>query len=69
VARGPSKVRQSDLTKALRAFRYSGLAVTSVEIDSETGKITIRSGAPIDANEDVATLAMKKWLAENKEED
>jgi hypothetical protein len=40
--RGPSRLRRSDLTKALRAFADAGLRVTAVEIDTATGKITMK---------------------------
>jgi hypothetical protein len=61
------------LTKALRTFRSNGLAVASVEIDSETGKITIRSsvveGTPIASEEERATRALNEWLVEKNNEE
>jgi len=69
MARAPSKVRHSDVRKALRAFQQAGLLVGRVEIEPETGKITVFTDAPEDptlSSEARADRALTKWLAQDK---
>ena len=40
--RSLSRLRRSDLTKALGAFVDAGLSLTAVEIDTAIGKITMK---------------------------
>jgi hypothetical protein len=59
--RRPPLVKQHDLTRALRAAGAAGLTVTRVEIDPQTGRIIIGTGA----GEIVSGNDLDKWLADN----
>jgi len=63
VPRRLATFRQHDLTRALRAARVAGLAVSGYEIDSITGKITIKIGTTTEP----AQSALEKWLSKHPE--
>jgi hypothetical protein len=59
-----SKVRQNDLTRALKAAIAAGLEIAAVEIDP-TGKIVIMTGA----NEPAAPKnALDKWMTKHADQ-
>lgn len=43
MTRVSSNVRQQDVTRALRAARAAGLAISGFEVDPATGKITVNT--------------------------
>lgn len=45
MSRTTSIIRQHDLTRALRAARAAGLAVSGFEVDAVTGKITVNTAS------------------------
>jgi hypothetical protein len=48
--RGPSRFRQGDVTKAVKAAKAAGVDVARIEVSSD-GKIAIITGKPGEANE------------------
>ncbi len=44
--RGSCNIRQSDITKAIKAAKDAGLSIARYEIDSRTGKIVVVPGSP-----------------------
>jgi len=57
--RRPATFRQSDLKRALRAAKDSGVEVERIEIDPATGKICIIVKGAADADAD---SALDSWL-------
>jgi hypothetical protein len=47
--RGPSKVKQTEMTKAVKATLAAGLPVRGIDVDPATGKITVMVGEPVEA--------------------
>jgi hypothetical protein len=43
MSRSPARFKQSDVTRALRAAKAAGLAVSGYEVDPVTGKIIVKT--------------------------
>ena len=69
--RPPSRFRQSDLTKALKAAAAAGLHVAGYKIDPQTGKIEVVTASPAaqDSNAPVDELdrELQDWEARHGE--
>jgi hypothetical protein len=63
MARKRSAVRQTDLTRYLRAFKNAGIDVARAEIDTVAGKVVIFSMAAVASQQPVG--ALDEWMAKN----
>lgn len=66
-----ARKRNSSLERVLLAIRGCELKISSIEINSENGNITIRiesnENATPDFEEKMATQALNEWLAKNED--
>jgi hypothetical protein len=61
MANRPTKFRQADLKRALRAAKGAGLEVKQVELDPVTGRIIIKTGAET-GKETQTSNPLDSWL-------
>lgn len=66
MARGPSRFRQTDLVRAIRATKAAGEEVSRIEVDS-AGRLRIILAKPADAPSDRATIYPEPDLIPGKE--
>ena len=65
MSRGPSTFKQQDVTRALRATRAAGVAVSRIEIDRD-GKIVIVTGTQSEpTTEDVLDKELAEFEAQH----
>jgi hypothetical protein len=60
--RSTSKFKKTDVTRAAKAVLAAGVAISGIEIEPATGKITITTGGSSGAEK---ITDLDRWMAEN----
>jgi hypothetical protein len=61
MSRGPSRFKQRDVARLVKATIATGLKVTAVRVDPQTGVVTVETGEPGEQH----SSPLDEWMAKH----